>query len=28
LDDAGFNRLPKWQDALNRFLKELMLWKY
>jgi dTDP-4-dehydrorhamnose reductase len=25
LDDAGFNRLPKWQDALNRFLKELML---
>lgn len=23
LDDAGFNRLPSWQDALERYLKEL-----
>lgn len=23
LDDAGFARLPEWQDALTRFLKEL-----
>ena len=23
LDDNGFNRLPKWQDALKRYLKEL-----
>lgn len=23
LDAAGFNRLPRWQDALERFLKEL-----
>lgn len=23
LDKAGFNRLPNWKDALNRFLKEL-----
>ncbi len=23
LDDAGFNRLPTWQDALKRFLQEL-----
>lgn len=23
LDDAGFNRLPDWKDALNRYLKEL-----
>ena len=23
LDDAGFKRLPAWQDALNRYLKEL-----
>ncbi|MCR5833472.1 MAG: dTDP-4-dehydrorhamnose reductase [Selenomonadaceae bacterium] len=23
LDDAGFNRLPDWQDALQRFLSEL-----
>ena len=23
LDDAGFKRLPTWQDALNRYLKEL-----
>ncbi len=22
LDDAGFNRLPKWEDALSRYLKE------
>ena len=25
LDDAGFDRLPPWQDALARFLKELDL---
>lgn len=25
LDDAGFNRLPSWKDALKRFLKELKL---
>ena len=25
LDDAGFNRLPTWQDALARYLKELGL---
>ncbi|MBQ7595966.1 MAG: dTDP-4-dehydrorhamnose reductase [Clostridia bacterium] len=24
LDDAGFERLPEWQNALERFLKELM----
>ncbi len=23
LDDAGFSRLPSWQDALSRFIKEL-----
>jgi dTDP-4-dehydrorhamnose reductase len=23
LDEAGFNRLPPWQDALKRFLAEL-----
>ena len=23
LDEAGFNRLPHWKDALNRYLKEL-----
>lgn len=23
LDDAGFNRLPDWKDALNRYIKEL-----
>ena len=23
LDDAGFKRLPTWQDALNRFMKEM-----
>lgn len=23
LDEGGFNRLPSWQDALNRYLKEL-----
>ena len=23
LDDAGFNRLPTWQDALQRYLKEI-----
>jgi dTDP-4-dehydrorhamnose reductase len=23
LDDAGFSRLPNWQDALTRFLKEI-----
>ncbi len=23
LDDAGFDRLPTWQDALSRFIKEL-----
>lgn len=23
LEDAGFNRLPSWQDALERYLKEL-----
>lgn len=25
LDRAGFDRLPSWQDALNRYLKELRL---
>lgn len=25
LDDAGFRRLPSWQDALKRFLKELQV---
>ena len=25
LDRAGFDRLPSWQDALNRYLKELSL---
>lgn len=25
LDKAGFNRLPSWQDALHRYLKELSL---
>lgn len=25
LDKAGFDRLPSWQDALNRYLKELSL---
>lgn len=25
LDEAGFNRLPTWQNALKRFLKELSL---
>ena len=24
LDEAGFNRLPDWKDALNRYLKEIM----
>lgn len=24
LDEAGFNRLPDWNDALNRYLKEIM----
>lgn len=24
LDDAGFNRLPTWQDALQRYLKEII----
>ena len=23
LDEAGFNRLPEWKDALKRYLKEL-----
>lgn len=23
LDDAGFNRLPEWKDALHRYLKEI-----
>ena len=23
LDDAGFHRLPPWQDAVGRFLEEL-----
>ena len=23
LDDAGFTRLPRWEDALDRFLKEV-----
>ena len=23
LDENGFNRLPTWQDALSRYLKEL-----
>lgn len=23
LDEAGFNRLPAWQDALSRYLQEL-----
>lgn len=23
LDEAGFNRLPIWQDALSRYLQEL-----
>lgn len=24
LDEVGFNRLPDWKDALNRYLKEIM----
>lgn len=24
LDEAGFNRLPEWKDALNRYLKEIL----
>ena len=23
LDEAGFSRLPSWQDALTRYLKEI-----
>ena len=25
LDNAGFNRLPDWKDALNRYLKEIIV---
>ena len=25
LDKVGFDRLPNWQDALNRYLKELTI---
>jgi dTDP-4-dehydrorhamnose reductase len=24
LDKSGFNRLPQWQDALDRYLQELL----